>query len=83
MSNYRRLIILFCYTLSGMISLGYEVLWARMLSLQFGVSIFGVVVTVTAFMLGLGLGSLGGTVLARRNSVPLRDGIRIWWLWAR
>ena len=71
MSN-RRLLLLSCYTLSGMISLGYEVLWARMLSLQFGVSIFGVVVTVAAFMLGLGMGSLGGTVLANRSRAPLR-----------
>lgn len=72
MPNYQRLLLLSCYTLSGMISLGYEVLWARMLSLQFGVSIFGVVVTVTAFMLGLGLGSLFGNVLARRSDIPLR-----------
>ena len=45
------------YTLSGLTSLAYEVLWARMLSQQFGVSIFGVVITVSAFMAGLGAGS--------------------------
>jgi len=45
------------YTLSGLTSLAYEVLWARMLSQQFGVSIFGVVITVAAFMAGLGAGS--------------------------
>ena len=45
------------YTLSGLTSLAYEVLWVRMLSQQFGVSIFGVVITVTAFMAGLGAGS--------------------------
>lgn len=45
------------YTLSGLTSLAYEVLWARMLSQQFGVSIFGVVITVVAFMAGLGAGS--------------------------
>jgi len=45
------------YTLSGLTALAYEVLWARMLSQQFGVSIFGVVVTVVAFMAGLGAGS--------------------------
>ena len=48
------------YFISGMTGLAYEVLWARMLSLQFGVSIFGVVVTVAAFMAGLGGGSLLG-----------------------
>jgi spermidine synthase len=46
------------YGCSGVTGLAFEVLWARMLSLQFGVSIFGVVVTVAAFMAGLGLGSL-------------------------
>ena len=45
------------YTLSGLTSLAYEVLWVRMLSQQFGVSIFGVVITVAAFMAGLGAGS--------------------------
>ena len=64
--------LLLCYTLSGLVSLSYEVLWARMLSLQFGVSIFGVVVTVAAFMLGLGLGSLYGSGLAARCLRPLR-----------
>jgi spermidine synthase len=52
------LAILYC--VSGLTSLAYEVLWARMLSMQFGVSIFGVVLAVTAFMIGLGLGSLSG-----------------------
>ena len=43
---------------SGLASVAYEILWARMLTLQFGVSVFGVVVTVAAFMTGLGIGSL-------------------------
>ena len=51
------------YGLSGLTSVAYEVLWVRMLSLQFGVSVFAVVVTVVAFMVGLGAGSL---TLARR-----------------
>jgi spermidine synthase len=42
-----------------------------MLSLQFGVSIFGVVVTVAAFMSGLGLGSLIALSLRRRVRRPL------------
>lgn len=45
------------YTLSGLTSVAYEVLWVRMISQQFGVSIFGVVITVSAFMAGLGAGS--------------------------
>ncbi len=54
------------YFLSGATGLCYEVLWARMLSAQFGASTFGIAATVTAFLLGLGIGSLtaariGGT----------------------
>ena len=66
------LLFLLLYFTSGLTSLAYEVLWTRMLSLQFGVSIFGVVVTVTAFMAGLGLGSLAGSIWGRRLAHPLR-----------
>ena len=52
--------------------LTYQVLWARMLSLQFGVSIFGVVITAAAFMIGLGIGALQGHRWARTHSAPLR-----------
>lgn len=55
------------YFLSGATALSYEVLWSRMLALQFGVSIFGVAVTVAAFLLGLGAGAL----LARRPLAAL------------
>lgn len=64
--------LLFIYTLSGTTGIAYEVLWARMLTVQFGVSIFGVVVTVAAFMLGLGFGSLLGERLSLRLRNPLR-----------
>ncbi len=59
------------YCLSGTTSLAYEVLWARMLSMQFGVSIFGVVLTVAAFMIGLGLGSLSGARWSKKCRAPL------------
>ena len=64
-------LVILLYSLSGFASLAYEVLWSRMLSMQFGVSIFGVVLTVAAFMLGLGLGSLVGVNWARRSKKPL------------
>ena len=64
-------IVLF-YFFSGVAGLAYQVLWARMLSLQFGVSIFGVVITAAAFMIGLGVGSLWGGTLSRRSNNPLR-----------
>jgi len=65
------LVVLFLYFLAGVTSLAYEVLWSRMLSLQFGVSIFGVVLTVTSFMVGLGSGSLAGAKWARKTNNPL------------
>lgn len=64
-------ILAILYFLSGLTSLAYEVLWARMLSLQFGVSIFGVVLTIAAFMIGLGLGSLAGLKWAKLCNRPL------------
>ncbi len=60
------------YFFSGGVGLAYQVLWARMLSLQFGVSIFGVVVTAAAFMLGLGLGALLGGRQSQLQNNPLR-----------
>jgi spermidine synthase len=64
-------IVAILYCLSGLTSLAYEVLWARMLSMQFGVSIFGVVLTVAAFMIGLGLGSLAGVKWAKQSKRPI------------
>lgn len=64
--------ILFIYFISGGLGIAYEVLWSRMLSMQFGVSIFGVVLAVTAFMLGLGGGSLLGARWAGRVQSPLK-----------
>ena len=61
-------LVVVAYFFSGVVALSYEVMWARLLSLQFGVSIFGVVVTVAAFMAGLGAGSLLGVKIPRRFS---------------
>ncbi|MBL0039418.1 MAG: fused MFS/spermidine synthase [Nitrosomonadales bacterium] len=59
------------YGLFGLTSVAYEVLWARILSLQFGVSIFAVVLTVAVFMGGLGAGSLFAVSRASRIKRPL------------
>ena len=59
------------YGLFGLTSVAYEVLWARVLSLQFGVSIFAVVLTVAAFMGGLGAGSLFAVRRASQIKKPL------------
>jgi len=42
-----------------------------MVATQFGISIFGIVITVAAFMLGLGLGCLLGRQIVRRIANPL------------
>jgi len=55
--NAMKWALLALYGATGVTALAYEVLWTRMLSLMFGISIFGVVFTVTAFMAGLGVGS--------------------------
>lgn len=60
------------YALTGLTSVAYEVLWARMLSLQFGVSVIAVVLTVAAFMTGLGAGSLFAAQRAAQIKRPLR-----------
>ena len=65
-------ILLGIYSISGFTALAYEVLWVRMLVLQFGVSTFGVVITVSAFMAGLGIGSLVGLNWTRRINMPLK-----------
>jgi len=65
--------LLFAYFLSGVAGLGYEVLWARWLSLQFGVSNLGVLLAVVAFLLGLGLGSAWGL----RRTWDARAGLKV------
>ncbi len=64
-------LLLGLYCLSGVTGVTYEVLWVRMLSILFGASIFGVIITLAAFMSGLGIGSFIGSWLARKFSRPL------------
>ncbi len=65
-----RLLLLLIYGGTGVTALAYEVLWTRMLSLMFGISTFGVVLTVAAFMAGLGLGSVWGARRAHIQAAP-------------
>jgi len=52
------------FLLSGSAALVYQVVWQRSLFSIFGVNVEAVAVVVTAFMLGLGLGSLAGGALS-------------------
>ena len=59
------------FFLSGFPALLYQVVWQRALFTIYGVNIESVTVVVSAFMLGLGLGSLGGGWLSERPGIPL------------
>src|SRR6266481_8651939 len=61
-------VLFFC---SGFPALIYQLVWQRALFRIFGVNIESVTIVVTAFMLGLGLGSLAGGWLSKRRDIPL------------
>jgi spermidine synthase len=65
----RVLCVLFFF--SGFPALIYQLSWQRSLFRIFGVNIESVTIVVTAFMLGLGLGSLAGGWLSKHRRVPL------------
>jgi spermidine synthase len=65
----RVLCVLFFF--SGFPALIYQLTWQRALFRIFGVNIESVTIVVTAFMLGLGLGSLAGGFLSKRRGIPL------------
>jgi len=65
----RILCVLFFF--SGFPALIYQLTWQRALFLIFGVNIESVTIVVTAFMLGLGVGSLGGGWLSKRQGIAL------------
>ncbi len=59
------------FLVSGSAALIYQVVWQRALFAVYGVNIESVTVVVTAFMLGLGVGSFAGGRLANRPGAPL------------
>src|SRR5260370_2804963 len=56
----------FLFLCSGMPALIYQIVWQRVLFSIYGVNSQSVVVVVTAFMVGLGIGSLAGGRLSAR-----------------
>ena len=56
---------------SGVCALVYQVMWLRLLSLVFGVTVFAASTVLASFMAGLGAGSLIGGRLASRIPRPL------------
>lgn len=55
---------------SGFPALLYQIVWQRSLFLIYGVNIQSVTIVVTAFMLGLGLGSLAGGAVSKHPKIP-------------
>lgn len=59
------------FFLSGFAALVYQVVWQRSLFAIYGINLESVTVVVTAFMLGLGLGSLAGGAVSRDPKRPV------------
>ncbi len=91
MSRFHRAALLILLFTGGCSALAYEVIWVRMLTLSFGVSVFAVSAVLSAFMGGLALGSwlLGRMAdrVSRRAGSPgallklyaaLEAGIGLW-----
>src|SRR5262249_8928186 len=57
--------------LSGLTALGAQVVWTRLLSLLLGPSVYTFSIILAVFLLGLGLGSSAGSLLARGRRNPL------------
>jgi spermidine synthase len=56
--------------LSGATALSSEVIWARMLSLLFGGTVYTFSLILAVFLLGLGIGSSAGSAIGRASSRP-------------
>ena len=56
--------------LSGLAALGAEVVWTRLLALTFGATVYTFSIILAVFLVGLGLGSSLGSVVARLSARP-------------
>jgi spermidine synthase len=65
-----RTIIYVSIALSGLTALGSEVVWTRLLSLLFGATTYTFSLILAVFLMGLGIGSSGGSALARSLKRP-------------
>lgn len=69
-------LLLFGYAISGFAALIYEVAWMRELGDTLGSTAYASGTMLSAFMAGLGIGSLVGARLAPRTTRPLRAAAR-------
>lgn len=64
------------FFLSGAAGLIYQTVWVRLLELYFGVTLTAITLIVSAYMAGLGLGSLiGGRIASRSRNTILLYGL--------
>src|SRR6266480_2058867 len=56
--------------LSGLSALGAEVVWTRLLSLMLGANVYTFSIILAVFLIGLGLGSALGSLIAREGTQP-------------
>jgi spermidine synthase len=61
----------FLFFCSGFPALIYQIVWQRALFAAYGLNIESVTIVVSAFMLGLGMGSLAGGALSRSTKLPM------------
>src|SRR5438034_1681616 len=67
-----RLILAFCFFISGATSLILQVAWSKELSYILGTTLYAVATVVAAFMAGLGMGSALASRFAERFAQPVR-----------
>jgi len=70
-SNWTMRWIYILFFISGVPALIYQIVWQRALFTVYGVNIESVTIVVSAFMLGLGLGSLIGGSISRNPKLPM------------
>jgi spermidine synthase len=63
-------VVYFAIGMSGLCALGAEVVWTRILSLMLGPTVYTFSIILGVFLVGLGLGSWGGSSLAERKGNP-------------
>ena len=66
MRRSSKLVLLVVFASTGFSALTLQVVWQRVISLHAGVDLFSITTVVSAFLAGLGLGSLLGGVIADR-----------------
>lgn len=69
--SYDAAVLFLLFFLSGAAALLYQVVWQRTLFSIYGINIESVTMVVTAFMLGLGLGSLAGGAVSKDPRKPV------------